>query len=185
MKGRAAQTLLHCEGFSCTAKGPLALRRIFSSSPLQLPPLPVEATGAAGVLTTPMASADPSPRRPRRRLRLRPGQICDVGSCAARASRTRRCCHSSNSFCCRRCRRPRSPRRRGAPRASPLSRPRWSAEASGQHVLPATPASATLAGSWWCASGSSPGRADGPAGASSSSRSSSTPCRCVAPAPLP
>ena len=34
------------------------LRRIFSSSPLQLPPLPVEAAGAAGVLTTPMASAD-------------------------------------------------------------------------------------------------------------------------------
>ena len=30
----------------------------FSSSPLQLPPLPVEAAGAAGVLTTPMASAD-------------------------------------------------------------------------------------------------------------------------------
>ena len=34
------------------------MQSFFSSSPLQLPPLPVEATGAAGVLTTPMASAD-------------------------------------------------------------------------------------------------------------------------------
>ena len=36
-----------------------------------------------------------------------------------------------------------------------------------------------------CDSGSSPGRADAPAGASSSSRSSSIPCRCEAPALLP
>ena len=37
----------------------------------------------------------------------------------------------------------------------------------------------------WCDSGSIPGRADAPVGASSSSRRSSASCRCEAPAPQP
>ena len=168
-------------------RGPMSTRGSYEEVPSSFPPCPVEAAGAAGVLTTPMASADH--RLAALVAAFAFAQVRSATLAVVRPGRaalaTWRCCHSSNSFCCRRCRRPRSPRRRGAPRASPLSRPRWSAEASGQHVLPATPASATLAGSWCCASGSSPGRADGPAGASSSSRSSSTPCRCVAPAPLP